>query len=54
MDSEPKTRRESKKSAKEKAAGKDTCYSAKRIRQLEALREKTDSYSKTAHTPTNK
>lgn len=37
MDFEPKTRRESKKSAKDKAAGKDTCYSAKRIRQLEAL-----------------
>jgi hypothetical protein len=34
---EPKTRRESKKSAKDKARGKDTCYSAKRIRQLEAL-----------------
>jgi hypothetical protein len=40
MDSEPKTRRESKKSAKEKAQGKDTCYSAKRIRQMEALQEK--------------
>jgi hypothetical protein len=40
MDSEPKTRRESKKSAKEKAQGKDTCYSAKRIRQIEALQEK--------------
>lgn len=37
MDSEPKTRRESKKSAKDKARGKDTCYSAKRVRQLEAL-----------------
>lgn len=37
MDSEPKTRRESKKSAKDKARGKDTCYSSKRIRQLEAL-----------------
>lgn len=40
MDSDPKTRRESKKSAKDKARGKDTCYSAKRIRQLEALQEK--------------
>ncbi len=53
MDSQPKTRREAKKSAKEKAAGKDTCYSAKRIRQLQALHEKV-SYSKTTHTPTNK
>lgn len=50
MDSEPKTRRESKKSAKEKAAGKDTCYSAKRIRQLEALQEKNVG-SKTTHIP---
>ena len=48
MDSEPKTRRESKKSAKEKAAGKDTCYSSKRIRQLEALQEKS-SDSNTKH-----
>lgn len=37
MDSEPKTRRESKKSAKDKARGKDTCYSSKHIRQMEAL-----------------
>jgi hypothetical protein len=34
---EPKTRRETKKSAKEKAKGKDTCYSAKHVRQLEAV-----------------
>lgn len=40
MDSEPKTRRESKKSAKDKARGKDTCYSTKHIRQMESLREK--------------
>lgn len=40
MDSEPKTRKETKKSAKDKARGKDTCYSAKRIRQMEALEEK--------------
>ncbi len=40
MDNEPKTRSESKKSAKDKARGKDTCYSAKRIRQMEALQEK--------------
>jgi hypothetical protein len=47
MDSEPKTRRESKKSAKEKAQGKDTCYSAKRIRQMEALQEKNAGKSNT-------
>lgn len=46
MDNEPKTRRESKKSAKEKAQGKDTCYSAKRIRQLEALQEKNADKNK--------
>lgn len=46
MDSEPKTRRESKKSAKDKAQGKDTCYSAKRIRQLEALQEKNADKNK--------
>lgn len=40
MDPEPKTRRESKKSAKDKAKGKDTCYSAKHIRQIEALKAK--------------
>lgn len=40
MDSDPKTRRESKKSAKDKAKGKDTCYSAKHVRQLQALKEK--------------
>lgn len=50
MDSEPKTRRESKKSAKEKARGKDTCYSAKRVRQLEALQASSD---KSKHTPKN-
>lgn len=48
MDSEPKTRRESKKSAKEKARGKDTCYSAKRVRQLEALQS---SSGNTQYTP---
>ena len=37
---EPKTRRETKKSAKEKAKGKDTCYSAKHVRQLEVLQTK--------------
>lgn len=46
MDNEPKTRRETKKSAKDKAAGKDTCYSAKRIRQLEALQEKNAGNNK--------
>lgn len=46
MDNEPKTRRESKKSAKDKAQGKDTCYSAKRIRQLEALQEKNAGNNK--------
>jgi hypothetical protein len=40
MDNQPKTRKESKKSAKEKAAGKDTCYSSKHVRQMEALQEK--------------
>ncbi len=53
MDSEPKTRRESKKSAKDKASGKDTCYSAKRIRQMEALQEKNVG-SNTKNTPTQK
>ena len=37
---DPKTRRESKKSAKDKAKGKDTCYSSKHVRQLEALKAK--------------
>ena len=37
---EPKTRKESRKSAKDKAKGKDTCYSSKHVRQLEALKEK--------------
>jgi hypothetical protein len=36
----PKTRKESKKSAKDKASGKDTCYSSKRVRQMEAMAEK--------------
>jgi hypothetical protein len=45
MDSQPKTRRESKKSAKDKARGKDTCYSSKHVRQLETLREKNDGNS---------
>lgn len=40
MDSPPKTRKESKKSAKEKAAGKDTCYSAKHIRLMKEQRAK--------------
>ena len=40
MDSPPKTRRESKKSSKDKAAGKDTCYSAKHIRLLKEARSK--------------
>lgn len=48
---EPKTRRESKKSAKDKARGKDTCYSAKRIRQLEALQAASGN---NRHTPQNK
>lgn len=43
MDSEPKTRRESKKSAKDKARGKDTCYSAKHVRHLESVKEKHKS-----------
>ncbi len=51
MDSEPKTRRESKKSAKEKARGKDTCYSAKRVRQMEAIQA---SSGNTKHTPKHK
>jgi hypothetical protein len=53
MDNEPKTRKESKKSAKDKAAGKDTCYSSKRIRQMEALHEKSGGKS-TGHTQTHK
>ena len=48
---EPKTRRESKKSAKEKAQGKDTCYSAKRVRQMEALQA---SSGNTKHKPKHK
>lgn len=41
MDKEPpKTRKESKKSAKDKAKGKDTCYSAKHIRQMESNKRK--------------
>lgn len=36
---DPKTRRESKKDAKTKAQGK-TVYSAKHVRQLEALKAK--------------
>jgi hypothetical protein len=38
----PKTRKESKKSAKDKASGKDTCYSSKRVRQMEAMVEKNN------------
>jgi hypothetical protein len=41
MDNQPKTRRESKKSAKEKAQGKNTIYSSKHVRQMEALKEKS-------------
>ena len=48
MDSDPKTRRESKKSAKEKAR---SCYSAKRVRQMEALQA---SSGNTKHTPKHK
>jgi hypothetical protein len=40
MDSQPKTRSESKKSAKDKARGKDTCYSSKHVRLIEALKTK--------------
>lgn len=36
----PKTRRELKKSPKEKAQGKDTCYSSKHIRQMQREKEK--------------
>ena len=50
MESEPKTRRESKKFAKDKA---QTCYSAKRIRQIEAFQEKA-SGNTTKHSPKNK
>jgi hypothetical protein len=52
MDHEPKTRRESKKSAKDKAYGKDTCYSSKHVRQMEALR--ASSGKNTTHTPKHK
>jgi len=38
----PKTRKESKKDAKTKAQGK-TIYSAKHIRQLEALKERKNT-----------
>lgn len=40
---DPKPRRELKKSAKEKAQGKNTIYSAKHVRQMEALKEKKKS-----------
>ena len=40
MDRDPKPRRETKKSAKEKARGTNTIYSAKHVRQMEALKEK--------------
>jgi hypothetical protein len=43
MDSDPKTRRESKKSAKDK---KESCYSSKHVRQLEALRLSSSNKSK--------
>jgi hypothetical protein len=43
MDKDPKPRRETKKTAKEKAQGKTTIYSAKHVRQLESLREKSKS-----------
>lgn len=42
MDQDPKTRRESKKGAKEKAHGK-TIYTSKHVRQLEALKTKNKS-----------
>lgn len=48
MDSEPKTRREIKKSAKEKARG---CYSAKRVRQMEAIQASSGT---TKYTPKHK
>ena len=38
MDFQPKTRKETKKSAKDKAA---ECYSAKHVRQMEALKSKS-------------
>ncbi len=53
MDAEPKSRRDCKKSAKEKARGKDTCYSSKHIRQLEGLREKHGD-NNMKHTNTHK
>ena len=40
---QPKTRRESKKFTKDK---KDTCYSSKHIRQVEAAKEKNKSKNK--------
>lgn len=40
MDRDPKPRREMKKSAKEKAQGKTTIYSAKHVRQMETRKEK--------------
>ncbi len=40
MDSQPKTRKESRKSAKDKAQGKDTCYSSKHVRRMEAIVKK--------------
>ena len=43
MDTEPKTRKESKKTAKEKS---QSCYSTKHIRQLEAILEKKSKSSK--------
>ena len=42
MDSPPKTRRESKKSSKEK---KNACYSGKHIRTQEALAEKRATHN---------
>lgn len=42
---DPKTRREKKKTPREKASGK-TVYSAKHVRQAEALKEKQKHKSK--------
>jgi len=54
MESDPKTRKQTKKSAKDKACGKDTCYSAKRIRQVEVLLEQRAAGKHTQHTQTHR
>lgn len=46
MDYLPKTRREQKKTAREKSGG---CYSAKHVRQIEALREARAGADKSKH-----